>query len=74
MQFRNSKFIIESRTLKGFNVGKDGRSRAPLNLFGQITGRTNVSTAINPFGAPRRMRTIIGTDKEHILVLSLIHI
>jgi len=68
MQFRNSKFIIESRTLKGFNVGKDGRSRAPLNLFGQITGRTNVSTAINPFGAPRRMRTIIGTDKEHILV------
>ena len=68
MQFRNSKFIIESITLKGFNVGKDGRSRAPLNLFGQITGRTNVSTAINPFGAPRRMRTIIGTDKEHILV------
>ena len=66
--FRNSKFIIESRTLKGFCVGKDGRSRAPLNLFGQITGRTNVSTAINPFGAPRRMRTIIGTDKDHYLV------
>jgi DNA polymerase I-like protein with 3'-5' exonuclease and polymerase domains len=37
-------------------------------LFGQITGRTNVSTAINPFGAPRRMRTIIGTDKDHYLV------
>ena len=66
--FRNSKFIIESRTLKGFCVGKDGRSRAPLNLFGQITGRTNVSTAINPFGAPRRMRTIIGTDKDHYLI------
>ena len=66
--FRNSKFIIESRTLKGFCVGTDGRSRAPLNLFGQITGRTNVSTAINPFGAPRRMRTIIGADKNHILV------
>ena len=66
--FRNSKFIIESRTLKGFCVGKDGRSRAPLNLFGQITGRTNVSTAINPFGAPRRMRTITGTDKDHYLV------
>ena len=66
--FRNSKFIIDSRTLKGFCVGSDGRSRAPLNLFGQITGRTNVSTAINPFGAPRRMRTIIGADKNHILV------
>ena len=68
MAFRNSKFIIEARTLKGFSVGNDGRSRAPLNLFGQITGRTNVSTAINPFGAPRRMRTIIGTDDKHILV------
>ena len=64
MQFRNSKFIIESRTLKGFNVGKDGRSRAPLNLFGQITGRTNVSTAINPFGAPRRMGLLLARIKN----------
>ena len=66
--FRNSKFIIDSRTLKGFCVGSDGRSRAPLNLFGQITGRTNVSTAINPFGAPRRMRNIIGAAEDSYLV------
>ena len=39
-----------------------------MKLFGQITGRTNVSTAINPFGAPRRMRNIIGTDKNHYLI------
>ena len=37
-------------------------------MFGQITGRTNVSTAVNPFGAPRRMRNIIGTTKDKIIV------
>jgi DNA polymerase I-like protein with 3'-5' exonuclease and polymerase domains len=37
-------------------------------MFGQSTGRTNVSTATNPFGAPRRMRTMIGTTKDKILV------
>jgi len=37
-------------------------------MFGQTTGRTNVSTAVNPFGAPRRMRTMIGTTKDKILV------
>jgi len=67
-QYRASKFIIESRKLKGYQIGKDGRSRTSLNMFGQITGRTNVSTAVNPFGAPRRMRTMIGTTKDKILV------
>ena len=67
-QYRSSKFIIESRKLKGYLIGKDGRSRTSLNMFGQITGRTNVSTAKNPFGAPRRMRTMIGADKNKILV------
>lgn len=67
-QIRDSKFIIEAKNLKGYQVGADKRSRSSLNLFGQITGRTNVSTATNPFGAPRRMRNIIGTDSKHILV------
>ena len=67
-QYRASKFIIESRKLKGYEIGKDGRSRTSLNMFGQSTGRTNVSTATNPFGAPRRMRTMIGTTKNKILV------
>ena len=66
--YRDAKFIIESRTLAGFCVGKDGRSRAPLNLFGQITGRANVGTAKNPFGAPRRMRTVIGTSGTNYLI------
>ena len=67
-QYRSSKFIIESRKLKGYQIGKDGRSRTSLRMFGQITGRTNVSTAVNPFGAPRRMRTIIGTTKDKLIV------
>ena len=67
-QIRDSKFIIEAKNLKGYQVGEDKRSRASLHLFGQITGRTNVSTAINPFGAPRRMRNVIGTDKDNYLV------
>jgi len=67
-QIREAKFIIGAKNLKGYCVGKDKRSRAPLKLFGQITGRTNVSTAINPFGAPRRMRNIIGTSKDKLIV------
>ena len=67
-QIRESKFIIEAKNLKGYQVGRDKRSRAALKMFGQITGRTNVSTAVNPFGAPRRMRNIIGTTKDKIIV------
>ena len=67
-QIRESKAIIEAKNLKGYQVGRDKRSRAALKMFGQITGRTNVSTAVNPFGAPRRMRNIIGTTKDKIIV------
>ena len=66
--YRNSKFIIEAKKLKGVCLGPDGRSRCDLSMFGQITGRTNVSTKLNPFGAPRRMRNLIGTDDKHFLV------
>jgi len=67
-QLRESKFIIEAKNLKGYQVGKDGKSRTSLNMFGQITGRTNCSTATNPFGAPRRMRNVIGTDEDHYIL------
>ena len=67
-QLREAIFIIDSKKLRGSQIGSDGRSRCSLNLYGQITGRTNLSTKFNPFGAPRRMRNIIGADKDHILV------
>ena len=66
--YRNARFIIEAKKLKGVCLGPDSRSRCNLNMFGQITGRTNVSTKLNPFGAPRRMRNLIGTDNKHFLV------
>jgi len=68
-RYRNSKFIINARTLKGFQIGEDKRSRSSMKMFGQITGRTNLSTATNPFGAPRRMRNIIGTDDGCLVYL-----
>jgi len=68
-RYRNSKFIINARTLKGFQIGDDKRSRASMKMFGQISGRTNLSTATNPFGAPRRMRNIIGTDDGCLVYL-----
>ena len=63
-QYRSSKFIIESRKLKGlFRLVKMGVLELASIMFGQITGRTNVSQQpVNPFGAPRRMRTMIGAD------------
>jgi len=68
-RYRNSKFIINARTLKGFQIGDDKRSRSSMKMFGQISGRTNLSTATNPFGAPRRMRNIIGTDDGCLVYL-----
>jgi hypothetical protein len=65
---RNAAFIIDAKKLKGVLMGPDGRSRTDLKLFGQITGRTNVSTSESPFGAPRRMRNLIGTDENHYLI------
>ena len=61
---KNSLFIINSQKLKGYQLGEDNRSRSRLNMFGQLTGRTNVSTATNPFGAPRMMRTMIHPDED----------
>ena len=63
---KNSLFIINSQKLKGYQLGEDNRSRSRLNMFGQLTGRTNVSTATNPFGAPRMMRTMIHADEDSV--------
>ena len=63
---KNSLFIINSQKLKGYQLGEDNRSRSRLNMFGQLTGRTNVSTATNPFGAPRMMRTMIHPDEDSV--------
>ena len=68
MALRNAFFIIGAKKLKGVCLGPDNRSRCPLKMFNQITGRTNVSTKLNPFGAPRRMRNLIGTDENHYLI------
>ena len=57
-------FIIGARKLKGYAVGVDNRSRAALSMYGQTSGRTNISTAISPYGAPRYIRTIMHPDKN----------
>ena len=67
-ELRNHLFIINARKLNGYQLGKDNRSRTSLKLYGQITGRTNVSTARNPFGAPRFARTFIHPSKKQVLV------
>ena len=64
---KNALFIIGSQKLKGYQLGEDNRSRSRLNMFGQLTGRTNVSTATSPFGAPRFMRTMIHPDKDYVV-------
>ena len=56
---RETKEFAGSRNLKGFRIGKDNRSRTSLKMFGQITGRTNVSPAESPFGAPKWVRNFI---------------
>jgi len=66
--FKAAAFIANANRIRGFQIGEDNRSRASLRLFGQKTGRTNVSTSKNPFGAPRFIRTLIRPDEGKILV------
>lgn len=67
-EIKSAFFITNAMKLKGYAVGKDKRSRTALNMMGQKTGRTNVSTAFNPFGAPRYARTMIHPDNDSVLV------
>jgi len=67
-EIKSAQFITDAMKLKGYAVGSDNRSRTAINMMGQKTGRTNLSTAFNPFGAPRYARTFIRPDDDSLLV------
>ena len=67
-EIKSALFITNAMKLKGYAVGPDNRSRTAINMMGQKTGRTNLSTAFNPFGAPRYARTMIHPDDDSLLV------
>ena len=64
---RETLDFSKANNLKGYEVGSDGRSRTNLNMFGQITGRTNVSTSRSPYSAPKWLRGFIGPDENKVL-------
>ena len=64
---RETLDFSKANNLKGYQVGSDGRSRTNLSMFGQITGRTNVSTAKSPYSAPKWLRGFIKADENKVL-------
>ena len=50
---RETLDFSKANNLKGYEVGSDGRRRTNLSMFGQISGRTNVSTSRSPYSAPK---------------------
>jgi len=66
-EFRLVQEFVTSQNLRGYQIGKDGRSRCSLNMYGQKTGRTNASPARYPFGGPRWARTFIKPEPGHAL-------
>ena len=64
---RETLDFSKANNLKGYQVGSDGRSRTNLSMFGQITGRTNVSTSRSPYSAPKWLRRFIQPDKNKVL-------
>ena len=64
---RETLDFSKANNLKGYEVGSDGRSRTNLSMFGQITGRTNVSTSRSPYSAPKFLRGFIQADKNKVL-------
>jgi len=64
---RETLDFSKANNLKGNEVGSDGRSRTNLSMFGQITGRTNVSTSRSPYSAPKWLRGFIRPDKNKVL-------
>ena len=64
---RETLDFSKANNLKGYEVGSDGRSRTNLSMFGQITGRTNVSTSRSPYSAPKWLRGFIRPDKNKVL-------
>ena len=65
---RETLDFSKANNLKGYQVGRDGRSRTNLSMFGQITGRTNVSTSKSPYSAPKWLRGFIKPDKDMVLI------
>ena len=64
---RETLDFSKANNLKGYEVGSDGRSRTNLSMFGQITGRTNVSTSRSPYSAPKWLRGFIRPDKNKVM-------
>ena len=64
---RETNDFSKANNLKGYEVGSDGRSRTNLSMFGQITGRTNVSTSRSPYSAPKWLRGFMRPDKNKVL-------
>ena len=64
---RETQDFSKANNLKGYVVGSDGRSRTSLSMFGQITGRTNVSTSKSPYSAPKWLRGFIRPDKNKVM-------
>jgi DNA polymerase I-like protein with 3'-5' exonuclease and polymerase domains len=66
--FQLTQEFVSCRNLKGYLIGKDGRSRTSLHMFQQKTGRTNASPAKYPFGAPKWSRNFIRPDEGKVLL------
>jgi DNA polymerase I-like protein with 3'-5' exonuclease and polymerase domains len=66
--FQLTQEFVSCRNLKGYQIGKDGRSRTSLHMFQQKTGRTNASPAKYPFGAPKWSRNFIRPDEGKVLL------
>ena len=66
--FQLTQEFVSCRNLKGYQIGKDGRSRTSLHMFQQKTGRTNASPAKYPFGAPKWSRNFIRPDNGKVLL------
>ena len=64
---RETQDFSKANNLKGYQVGSDGRSRTNLSMFGQITGRTNVSTSRSPYSAPKWLKGFIKADRNKVL-------
>ena len=56
---REIRRINDSDKLLGYNVGNDGRTRTPWNIFSTVTGRSAPSTSKCPFNSPRWTREFI---------------
>jgi len=64
---RAVKRLAASDRLKGFAIGKDGRSRADQKFYYTVTGRAGPSSKEYPFVAPKWIRNFIKPPAGKIL-------